>query len=83
MKQKQTKPDYSILHKETIDILRSVGIHYPYDYRLDLFWLRTRLPKLVDNTSILKDLSRNIDLLVKLRTRGLEPYNKSGKYIDE
>lgn len=72
--------DYDIIHKEAVDLLRTVGIHYPYESRLDLFWLKTRLPKLVDNTKTLKLIMIMLDKLVRMRTLGLEPKHKGDKY---
>ena len=72
--------DYGIEHRATVDLLRTVGIHYPYESRLDLFWLKTRLPKLVEESTTRKLILVKLDKLVKMRTLGLEPEHKGDRY---
>jgi hypothetical protein len=69
---------YKELQKQTVDELKKLGVHFKYEDRLALFFLRTNLTKLYggDQTKLLSML----DQLVEMRKNGLEPPHKDGAY---
>lgn len=72
--------EYKELQKEAVDELRKLGVHFQYDDRMALFWLRNNIPKLY--TGNLDRLLDILDRLVVLRTKGLEPKHENGRYIE-
>lgn len=79
--------NYEEVHKGLIDRLRIIGIAYPYNVRLDLFWLRTTLmknyfsPKEMDEQQACKEAVEHIDTLVEMCKAGLEPEHRDGRYV--
>jgi hypothetical protein len=78
---------YEEVQKQLIDRLRVIGVVYPYNTRLDLFWLRVHIPKVFSKTpdgelaEILKDIMNLGQMLVELRRDGKEPEHKDGRYV--
>lgn len=74
--------EYFILQRALTGILRSMGIHYQVNDRLDLFWLRVKLIKLArpEEMNKLESAIGLIDSMVEFRRNGLEPPHKYGKY---
>jgi hypothetical protein len=71
--------NYKALNNEVIEELREIGLWFPDDTRLDLFWLRNAIQSLAD-TDRVREITFGLDTLVTLRTEGEEPPSKDGRY---
>jgi hypothetical protein len=78
-----TPADYWATHTELIRVLFVLGVDWPLDMRIETFWLRHRLPVVYSDNDprVLKDAVDLIDLLVTLRTLGLEPRHENNRYV--
>lgn len=75
--------EYLMIQQVLIGLLRDMGITYGGLDRLPLFWLRTRLPKLIGESHQDK-LGKTIfliDTLVEYRKHGYEPPHKYERYV--
>jgi hypothetical protein len=75
--------EYFIIQRALVGLLRDMGIRYGGIDRLPLFWLRTRLEKVIEGGKDKDKLGQAIyliDELVKYRRDGYEPPHKYGKY---